>query len=48
MQVLITDTGGVVHTLTAQIGDRVMVIARASGLPVKGECEGSVACATTT
>jgi len=46
MQVLITDTGGVVHTLTAQIGDRVMVIARASGLPVKGECEGSVACAT--
>ena len=46
MQVLITDAGGTVHGLSGQAGDRVMVLARAAGLPVKGECEGSVACAT--
>ncbi len=38
--------GGAEHVLTSQPGDRVMVLARAAGLPVKGECEGSVACAT--
>ena len=27
-------------------GDRVMPLARAAGLPVPGECEGSLACAT--
>ncbi len=46
MQVLVTGADGAVHTLTGQTGDRVMVLARAAGLPVKGECEGSVACAT--
>jgi ferredoxin len=38
--------GAAMHVLPGQVGDRVMVLARAAGLPVKGECEGSVACAT--
>ena len=46
MQIGITDAGGTLHTLAGVPGDRVMVLARAAGLPVKGECEGSVACAT--
>jgi len=45
MQVVVTQ-GDAIHVLPGQVGDRVMVLARASGLPVKGECEGSVACAT--
>ena len=45
-QIVITDADGTLHTLAGVPGDRVMVLARAAGLPVKGECEGSVACAT--
>ena len=45
-QIVITDADGTPHTLAGVPGDRVMVLARAAGLPVKGECEGSVACAT--
>ena len=45
MQVVVMQ-GAAVHVLPGQDGDRVMVLARAAGLPVKGECEGSVACAT--
>ena len=45
MQVVVMQ-GAVMHVLPGQAGDRVMVLARAAGLPVKGECEGSVACAT--
>lgn len=32
--------------LTGRIGETVMRLARAAGLPVLGECEGSLACAT--
>jgi len=32
--------------LTGQPGDSVMQLARAAGLPVLGECNGSLACAT--
>ena len=45
-QIVITDADGTPHTLAGVPGDRVMVLARAAGLPVKGECEGSIACAT--
>lgn len=33
-------------TLTGQDGDSVMQLARAAGLPILGECNGSLACAT--
>ncbi len=42
----ITDTAGTVHTLDAKPGDSVMQIARAAELPVPGDCNGSLACAT--
>ena len=45
MQIVVMQ-GQAEHILPAQPGDRVMILARAAGLPVKGECEGSVACAT--
>ena len=32
--------------LHGQAGDSVMQLARASGLPILGECNGSLACAT--
>ena len=32
--------------LTGRPGDTLMQLARAAGLPVLGECEGSLACAT--
>ena len=32
--------------LAGQAGDSVMQLARAAGLPVLGECNGSLACAT--
>ena len=43
---IVTDAAGQVHTLTGPDGERVMHLARAAGLPVKGECEASLACAT--
>jgi 2Fe-2S ferredoxin len=42
----ITDVDGAQHMLTGAAGDSVMQIARAAGLPVLGECNGSMACAT--
>ncbi len=45
MQVIVMQ-GTAEHVLPGRDGDRVMILARAAGLPVKGECEGSVACAT--
>jgi 2Fe-2S ferredoxin len=44
--VVITDKSGAVHELTAKPGESVMQLARASGLPVPGDCNGSLACAT--
>ena len=44
--VLIRDWFGAEHALTACAGETVMQIARAAGLPVAGECNGSLACAT--
>lgn len=44
--VLIRDRFGAEHALTACAGETVMQIARAAGLPVAGECNGSMACAT--
>lgn len=46
MQVVIRDATGVSHPLTGKAGDSVMQLARAAGLPVLGECNGSMACAT--
>jgi ferredoxin len=46
MHAVVTDAEGVPHTLEGRDGDRVMILARAAGLPVKGECEASLACAT--
>ena len=42
----IRDSGGQDHVLAARADDSVMRIARAAGLPVAGECNGSMACAT--
>ncbi len=44
--VLIRDLSGVEHRLRARQDESVMQIARAAGLPVIGECNGSMACAT--
>lgn len=33
-------------TLTGKAGESMMQVARAAGLPVLGECNGSLACAT--
>ena len=43
---IVTDRAGQEHTLSGDDGERVMHLARAAGLPVKGECEASLACAT--
>jgi 2Fe-2S ferredoxin len=42
----IRDGSGQDHVLTARAEDSVMQVARAAGLPVAGECNGSMACAT--
>lgn len=44
--VIITDAAGGSHVLSGRKGDSVMQIARAADLPVLGECNGSLACAT--
>jgi 2Fe-2S ferredoxin len=44
--VVITDKSGAVHELKAKPGESVMQLARASELPVPGDCNGSLACAT--
>ncbi len=43
---IIRDKQGTEHRLTGQAGDSVMQLARAADLPVLGECNGSLACAT--
>ena len=43
---IVIDATGVAHTLTGNAGDSVMQLARAADLPVLGECNGSLACAT--
>lgn len=44
--VVMRDSNGDAHVLTGRDGDSVMQLARAGGLPVLGECNGSLACAT--
>jgi 2Fe-2S ferredoxin len=46
MKVIVRDGAGVSHMLSAKPGDSVMQVARAADLPVLGECNGSMACAT--
>ena len=43
---VVTDGAGVRHVLEGAAGDSLMQLARAAGLPVLGECNGSLACAT--
>lgn len=45
MQAVIEGPGGET-VLRGAIGDSIMQLARAAGLPVLGECNGSLACAT--
>jgi 2Fe-2S ferredoxin len=42
----ITDHAGVEHRLEGTANDDVMHLARGAGLPVLGECNGSMACGT--
>ena len=42
----VIDTVGQHHALTAREGESVMQVLRGAGLPVAGECNGSMACAT--
>jgi 2Fe-2S ferredoxin len=42
----IEDAAGATTVLHGHDGENVMQIARAAGLPVAGECNGSMACAT--
>ena len=44
--VFITDAAGRTHALQAKPGESIMQLARASDLPVPGDCNGSLACAT--
>ena len=43
---VITDAAGARHVLEGAMGDNLMQLARTAGLPVAGECNGSLACAT--
>lgn len=43
---IVIDAVGTEHLLFGAPGESVMQIARAAGLPVLGECNGSMACAT--
>ncbi|HVE21178.1 MAG TPA: 2Fe-2S iron-sulfur cluster-binding protein [Acidocella sp.] len=42
----ITDLAGVEHRLEGAADDDLMHIVRDAGLPLRGECNGSLACAT--
>ncbi|HET6609777.1 MAG TPA: 2Fe-2S iron-sulfur cluster-binding protein [Rhodopila sp.] len=42
----ITDQDGVEHRLDGAANDDLMHIARGAGLPMQGECNGSLSCAT--
>ena len=46
LHAVVTDQAAVSHTLNGREGDRVMELARAAGLDVRGDCEASLACAT--
>ena len=46
LKAIVTDTTGAEHILSGNPGDSVMQLARAADLPVAGECNGSMACAT--
>lgn len=46
LKAIVTDSTGAVHILAGKPGDSVMQLARAADLPVAGECNGSMACAT--
>lgn len=43
---VIREPGGSRHELIAATGDSLMQVARAAGLPVPGDCNGALACAT--
>ena len=43
---VVTDAAGVAHALHGAEGESLMQVARGAGLPVLGECNGSLACAT--
>jgi 2Fe-2S ferredoxin len=45
-ELLILDRAGTEHSLHTRNDESIMQIARAAGLPVAGECNGSMACAT--
>jgi 2Fe-2S ferredoxin len=42
----VTDAAGTIHVLQGAAGESLMQLARAAGLPMLGECNGSMACAT--
>ena len=46
MRFVVTAQDGTEHALSAAEGDTVMLVSRAAGLDVLGECNGSMACAT--
>jgi ferredoxin, 2Fe-2S len=46
LHIVVKDLNGVAHKLPALAGWRVMEIIRDSGLPIKAECGGCMACAT--
>lgn len=43
---VVRDAEGARHELIARSGESLMQVARAAGLPVTGDCNGSLACAT--
>ena len=46
MRFVVTAPGGDERSLEGHAGDSVMLVSRAAGLPMLGECNGSMACAT--
>jgi ferredoxin-2, mitochondrial len=44
--VTIIDPEDVAHTIAAEEGQSLMVIAKSAGLPIRGNCGGQMACAT--
>lgn len=46
MKLVVIDREGVRHELPAKPGQSAMEILRDAGLPIDGECNGSLACAT--
>jgi ferredoxin len=46
LSVIIIDPQDVAHTVAAEEGQSLMVIAKSAGLPIRGNCGGQMACAT--